>query len=257
MRVATSSLLVAAFAVHPGLVRADEPATPQAASDPAVDVGAEAPEEPAAAPVDEPAAPAPLDEAAPAPEPTDAPLVCENSTDHRCGPFFWDPEPDPNQPLVAEVTYTPAHPKVGDEVTFDVTLTDPDAPNVIVTFWFGDEKITLIPPLVINRRFGRWTPPPKERGYWHGTFTHVYDSAGTFRASLWGASAFGGTNPYGSETSWFTQLHVEDTATPSPSASPTDASPSPSAGSSEASPSAESSVEPSSSPTPAGNATPA
>src|SRR5205823_4234891 len=57
---------------------------------------------------------------------TDVP-VCRNSYDPRCGPFYWDPQPPPNQPLTLEASVSSTSVHAGEPVTVTVHATDPDA----------------------------------------------------------------------------------------------------------------------------------
>ena len=107
--------------------------------------------------------------------------ACRNSQDPRCGPLYFDPQPDPNQPLTVEVEWTPESPHVNEDITFNVTARDPDADVVfpgIVSFGdcgTGTEVLPstslFAPPLLTVVRYrsdapnpsGPWDPPqPKE-----------------------------------------------------------------------------------------------
>lgn len=64
----------------------------------------------------------------PAPTTTEAPPVCRNSYDPRCGEFYWDYDPAtfPNAPLEITVEVQPAQPSVGEDVTITFTYFDAD-----------------------------------------------------------------------------------------------------------------------------------
>src|SRR5207302_4809101 len=53
--------------------------------------------------------------------------TCRDSYDPACGPFRWDPDPGPNQPLTVTVTPQSQQGKVGQAVNFHVVADDPDA----------------------------------------------------------------------------------------------------------------------------------
>lgn len=121
------------------------------------------------------------------PSMTTVPPACRNSRDEACGPSYWDPPPDRNQPLLVEVTFTPTQPQPGDEVTFRVTVSDPDATierqcNVGVAY--GDDSpldgcyssASCLP------RYGAWTPPEPVPDRHETSFTHRYDDVGDFTA---------------------------------------------------------------------------
>lgn len=132
---------------------------------------------------------------------------CRNSYEEACGPYYWDPQPGPNQPMTVEVTATPADPRPGEQVTFSVTVADPDARierecNVFVSY--GDEQgepgcsssascITL---------YGPWTPPDALPDRYETTFSHVYEGGGDFTATFTFESRSACyDDPYGSNAS--------------------------------------------------------
>ena len=130
---------------------------------------------------------------------------CRNSTNPECGPFTWDPAPDPDQPLTVNVTYAPVSPRAGEEVTFTVIVEDPDA-RVMRNFNnrrdYGDGVVDDAPPFPAScgQAFGPWTPPVKVPDRLTTTFQHVYTRAGTYTASFSFESTSGcvGGDPYGS-----------------------------------------------------------
>ncbi|HEV3352914.1 MAG TPA: hypothetical protein VG076_08325 [Acidimicrobiales bacterium] len=154
-----------------------------------------------------------------APAPTTTTTVsCRNSTDPRCGPFRWDPDPGPNAPFDVSVSFTPAHPHVGEQVTFFVRAVDPDAKWVWgVARDFGDpggavaiDGSSMIadayPDYCAPAKYGPWTPPPRRSsdetfGYPERGVTHKYTAPGTYKAR-WSlrsdSTACGLHEPYGS-----------------------------------------------------------
>jgi inhibitor of cysteine peptidase len=113
-------------------------------------------------------------------------LSCRNSTNPRCGPFRWDPQPLPNQPMRVDVRVTPSNPRPGDVVTFTVVSFDPDAPGQgigLISQDFGDghNQALVVDPGPCDW-FGPWTPPAPQAGRQIATYTHTYPSAGTFVA---------------------------------------------------------------------------
>src|SRR5262245_38037189 len=56
-------------------------------------------------------------------------LVCRNSTDERCGDFYYD-WPEADRPTVITIELSPAAPRIGELVTFTVTIDDPDGPPI-------------------------------------------------------------------------------------------------------------------------------
>lgn len=136
-------------------------------------------------------------------------LVCRNSHDPRCGPFYWDPAPAPNQPLTVHITYSPSQPVTGQQVTFHIVADDPDAPIACdkdANYWspqFGDGSRGY--PCVTNcpaefPTYGPWTPPAPEPSHAEGDLTHVYSSAGQYTMRVEMGSGFPCTpSPYGNQ----------------------------------------------------------
>lgn len=117
------------------------------------------------------------------------PPNCRNSTDPACGPTYWDPPPGPNQPLTVEVTHSPAQPQPGEEVTFQVTVTDPDARitrdcNFSVNFGDGNTVPTCYFSASCVERHGPHTPPDAVHDRYETTFTHTYQGDGDFNATF-------------------------------------------------------------------------
>lgn len=95
---------------------------------------------------------------------------CRNSTDPRCGPFRWDPEPSANRPLEVDVSFVPAEPSAGEGVVFTVTAVDPDGPLFRAScvnsraFDDGEEPTPVcFGPCSDEERHGPWDPPAAAR----------------------------------------------------------------------------------------------
>jgi hypothetical protein len=154
---------------------------------------------------------------------------CRNSTNPACGPFRWDPDPRPNEPLDVSVTFTPAHPHVGEPVTFFVRAVDPDAKWLWgVARDFGDPRGAVaidgssmmadaFPDYCAPAKYGPWMPPPRRSidetlGYPGPGVTHTYTAPGSYTAR-WSfrsdSTACGLHEPYGSYGSQFVEVVVE------------------------------------------------
>ncbi len=146
-----------------------------------------------APPVTEPPPPAPT---------TVPPLVCRNSMDPACGPFYYD-WTVPDRVAVISITATPAEPRVGEEVTFTVTMDDPDGSATYRWchgFHFDVHGADPVDPedvdtgetsplgfCALSRQdpdftpYGPWDPPPPFHRV--ETLTNIYEGTGerTFR----------------------------------------------------------------------------
>jgi cytoskeletal protein RodZ len=140
-------------------------------------------------------------------------LVCRNSHDPRCGPFYWDPAPGPNEPSTTTITYAPASPRVGETVTFTVRWSDPDGPYGSLTTeysWGDGRQATQHADVAGDGRcrefYGPWTPPKREphSSTWDAP-GYTYEQPGTYTFSVSSGVDKGGCyepgNPYRSPTS--------------------------------------------------------
>lgn len=189
-------------------------------------------------PSSSPAATEPLNPPSPnrlAVAPGQAP-ACRNSTDPACGPFRWDPQPAPNQPIQYTVSINPEHPQVGEEVTFVIEASDPDAvlTPTAISLSFGDASPTINRrnPDPCDVRYGPWTPPDPAPGHIRKTYQHVYESPGSFPVAFTIYSddtsycappqleklEDNQWNPYASYDSYIEELYVAPPSTPSPTA---------------------------------------
>ena len=143
---------------------------------------------------------------------TTDPPECRNSTDSACGPFRWDPEPDPNAPLTVKVTATP---RAGEPRTFDFTVvfTDPDAPirDGCRSADFGDGGTAAASGCAVAAcvaTYGPWTPPAKEPGSAETTTSHTFPAAGTYTVRFSASSGGLCGHPYASTGSGSTEVVV-------------------------------------------------
>jgi hypothetical protein len=122
-------------------------------------------------------------------------LVCRNNkADEACGPFHYDP-PITNEPAaLVVVKVEPAHPKVGEEVTFTLRATDADSEFYPFGMWcnggsqeFGDgnQGASCIADCVFPG-YGPWDPPAVHPSDITVKITHTYAEAGTYRAQFTG-----------------------------------------------------------------------
>ncbi|TML91845.1 MAG: hypothetical protein E6G06_08580 [Actinobacteria bacterium] len=134
--------------------------------------------------------------------------ACRNSRDPDCGPFRWDPAPGPNAPVEIVITYSPSSPRVGEQVTVTVHVSDADALIGDVTMAFGDEAAAMIPPQSIvncvGAATGPWSLPGATPDDVVKTFRHTYSRAADLTLDAYAASPeiVSGTcppNPYASQ----------------------------------------------------------
>jgi hypothetical protein len=131
---------------------------------------------------------------------TAATPICRNSTNPDCGPFYWDPDPAPNQPLALSATYSPQNPHVGETVTFMIHAEDPD----------GDIGcVSLTPPSgdslggvcgggpgigCSSEPQGPWDTPSAHPSAVDRTYTYTFDHSGSYTLPL-EATSYGGPFP--------------------------------------------------------------
>ena len=111
---------------------------------------------------------------------------CRNSTDPSCGPFRFDPQPGPDNPMAVQVTIEPASPVAGQPMVFHITLTDPDGVSYDGTnFNFGNSGIGGSTPEACAK-FGPWDPPALDPASATQTMdvTHTYFDPGTYTATF-------------------------------------------------------------------------
>ncbi len=112
---------------------------------------------------------------------------CRNSRDPACGPFSFDPQPDPDQPMTVEVIPSLATVKVGEPMSFHVIRRDPDGVAAGgMSYELGDGGSIGEFQHDPCDRYGRWDPPPK--GLTPTVVTedipHTYREAGTFTVTF-------------------------------------------------------------------------
>lgn len=122
----------------------------------------------------------------PKPVTTTTGAPCRNSSAPACGPFRFEPQPGQDRPMTVRVAVKPAAPRPGEQVVFQVTLTDPDGASYGATlFGFGDSGLGEISNDVCTR-FGPWDPPLPDPAHSSETLDipHTYFGAGTYVASF-------------------------------------------------------------------------
>lgn len=111
---------------------------------------------------------------------------CRNSTDPKCGPFRFDPQPGADNPMAVQVSTEPASPVAGQPMVFHITLTDPDGVSYDGTnFNFGNSGIGGSTPEACAK-FGPWDPPAPDPASATQTVnvTHTYYEAGSYTATF-------------------------------------------------------------------------
>ena len=194
------------------------PATTTTAPRPAVATSTTTPAPPAAASV----VTTTTSTASPAPTTSTTLDPCRNSTDSRCGPFRFDPQPAADRPMTVEVTVEPASPVAGQPVVFRITLTDPDGVSYNGTnFNFGNSGIGESTPEPCAK-FGPWGPPARDPASATETMdvTHTSFEPGSYTATfLFDAGPFAcvdsatgrGDRPYASSATGTVTVQVSPT----------------------------------------------
>jgi hypothetical protein len=142
---------------------------------------------------------------------TTAVPTCHNSYDPKCGPFRWDPDPGPNQPLTVTVTPEKQQGTAGQEVNFHVVAKDPDAKiDSCVAIEFGDDdKHPSCPTPSCQTPYGPWTPPAKAPDQVENDIKHKYAAPGTYTARFrYLSRSFCNPDPYGGVASGVAQVTV-------------------------------------------------
>ena len=125
------------------------------------------------------------------------PAGCRNSNDPACGPFYWDPQPVPDRPLVIDVHFTPEQPRVGEDVVFEIVYADPDAPELSCRLLtYGDDPgfpTHCDPPNRPCSRYGPWSPPAPSPVEVRQVEAHRYAQPGTYEVVVAGTSFTPGT----------------------------------------------------------------
>lgn len=163
---------------------------------------------------------------------TAPPPVCRNSTDPRCGRFYWDYDPAtwPNKPLELSVSSSPATVVAGEPVTFSIRFFDPDVASAdpCARAWFqgsdpvagGDEDAhagadgeVFFPcavPMCVEQGYGPWDPPPPAPSEPRTlTVSRVYAEPGDYTVRVTGRSDWMCRFPgYNSEATITVPVHV-------------------------------------------------
>ena len=119
----------------------------------------------------------------PPPATTTTTVACRNSSDPACGPFRFDPQPGPDNPMFVHIVVGPPSPVAGQAVEFTVTLTDPDGVSRAgSTYNWGDSGIgeSSVDPC---EKYGPWDPPARDpaRATEVLTLRHTYAQPGTYK----------------------------------------------------------------------------
>jgi hypothetical protein len=121
-------------------------------------------------------------------------LVCRNSHDERCGPFYWDLPPGfVNQPITVSAAGEPLQATAGQPVDLSFATDDPDASGCVHQVRLGGGRMIgntgpcAIPACGTSPRFGPWDPPaiedvaPPDGG---ATVTAAFDAPGTYTITV-------------------------------------------------------------------------
>ena len=122
---------------------------------------------------------------------SDAPAECRNSTDPRCGPFRWEPEPT-KHPLTVDVSMLTADPVAGKPVQFQVVVDEKDTTIAGNCYGYSgtgiENRPTCMPtyPACVDQptAYGPWAPPEQMPDRYEMTQSFTYDKAGTYTLSF-------------------------------------------------------------------------
>jgi hypothetical protein len=160
------------------------------------------------------------------------PTTCTNSLDPRCGPFYFDPDAGPNADMAMSVQPDPVSARVGEPVTFNVSVSDADAPLLeVYGRRFGDEPtdadvkanvVTGMPEIILLVRHrstadgsphGPWVPPAREAGQSTFPISHTYARPGVYTAVFSARSSSRGAPPFEDPYMSFGEVSVTVTVT--------------------------------------------
>jgi hypothetical protein len=126
---------------------------------------------------------------------------CRQSTDPRCGPFRWVPEPTKN-PLTVQVSLLTADPEAGKPLQFKVIVDELDTTIDKTCF---DYSGTAIESRGCNpsrpgcpddpAAYGPWSPPEKMPDHFEMTSSRTYDKPGTYTLSYTFRTGWPGCSP--------------------------------------------------------------
>lgn len=138
--------------------------------------------------------------------PTPAP-ACRNSEAPTCGPFRWDPDPTPNQPLVASFTRAPTTAVAGETVVFEVTWSDADAQ--LTQDRLSTDGTVIGTACALGPRYGPWSPPARTGGSGTLPYATTFPAAGTYSVAVALGTASCGS-PYGNDALVQTTITVTE-----------------------------------------------
>ncbi len=112
---------------------------------------------------------------------------CRQSTDSRCGPFRWEPEPT-KHPLTVQVAVLTADPVAGKPVQFKVVADEADTNLDTGCFAYSGDGIEGRPacmptyPACMDqpKAYGPWSPPEQMPDRFETTSSFTYDKPGTY-----------------------------------------------------------------------------
>ena len=140
--------------------------------------------------------------------PTTSRFDCVNSSNPLCGSFSWHPAPAANQPLTINVVPSKTTVARGEEVTFSVTVIDPDhqvGNNCSEVRYSGEGSANgpCSQPPECPPRYGPWTPPAVQPGQYTTVYEFAWATAGaqtaTFTFRAWPTDRCLDLDPYWSE----------------------------------------------------------
>jgi hypothetical protein len=135
--------------------------------------------------------------------PSADPPACRNSTDSRCGPFRWEPEPT-KHPLAVDVSVLTADPVAGKPVQFNVIVDEKDTNIARSCYGYSGTGIEGRPPCMPTypscvdqpTAYGPWSPPEQMPDRFEMTESFTYDKPGTYTLSYTFNTGWPGCYPW-------------------------------------------------------------
>lgn len=133
---------------------------------------------------------------------------CRNSSEKRCGRFYWQTDTATDEPLAVSAYFRPAAPRAGEPVTFFASASDPDARVACCSFVIDGELFGRDVERSCEQRYGPWAPPRREPGEGAMALEHAFSEPGTHTVTVVATSGDHCQHPYGGHATFTIEFVV-------------------------------------------------